>query len=112
MADIQPLIQELVAVNNNKLAIQTQISTMVAEFQNQLAQYEAQDTELRKAILDAMEETGQTQPYEDENIKITYVSASQRKGVDLTRLQIEQPEIYKKYLKITNVKSQVRIKVK
>ena len=109
--DLPALALQLTQNSDNILALQKQISLQVAEFQNQLNAAQEQDTQLRVAILDAMEAAG-GQPYEDENIRITYVKPTQRTGIDVTRLQLEQPEVFQQYKKITNVKSSIRIKVK
>lgn len=109
--DLKSLALQLTQNNDNILALQKQISLQVAEFQTQLNAAQEQDTQIRAAILDAMEASG-GQPYEDENIRITYVKPTQRTGIDLTKLQLEQPTIFEQYKKITNVKSSIRIKVK
>jgi hypothetical protein len=78
-----------------------------------LAEREAKNTELRAAMLTALESTDNPKAgYEDENLKITYVSPSKRVGVNVAKFQLEQPELFKKYKSETNVKSSIRIKVK
>lgn len=46
-----------------------------------------------------------------DGISFTYVAPSKRKSVDTKKLQEEEPEIYKKFLKESNVKSSIRINV-
>lgn len=50
--------------------------------------------------------------WETDNILVTYVAPSERKSVDSTRLKAEQPDIYEKYSKTSEVKSNIRIKIK
>lgn len=110
---VAEIASQLAETNNNILALQTEISTRVADFQNQLQAAQEQDVTLRAAMIDALEATGNPgQGYEDANLKITYVKPGTRTGVDATKLQLEQPEIYEQYKKTTSVRSQVRIKVK
>lgn len=46
-----------------------------------------------------------------DGIKFTYVKATKRKSVDTKKLQEEYPEIYKKMLKETDVKSSIRTSI-
>lgn len=43
------------------------------------------------------------------NTKLTYVSPSTRATIDNKKLKEEEPEIAKKYMKMTNVKASVRL---
>lgn len=46
-----------------------------------------------------------------DGISFTYVSSSKRKTLDTKKLQEEHPDIYKKFLKESNVKSSIRTKI-
>lgn len=46
-----------------------------------------------------------------DGLKFTYVGPTKRKSVDTKKLEEEYPEIYKKVLKESNVKSQIRTSV-
>lgn len=109
---VNDLVPQLVETEENMMQLQQQISTRVAEFQNQLVTLQTRNQEIREAIRLAFEATGRTDPYEDSKIRISYVKPSERVGVDMDRLRVEQPDIAEKYKKITNVKSSIRIKVK
>lgn len=113
MADVNSLALELAKNNDNMLMLQTEISTRVAEFQNQLTAAQEKDAKLREAMLTALEATNNPSAgYEDENIKVTYVKPQVRVGVDVVKLQLEQADIFEQYKKTSAVRSQVRIKVK
>lgn len=43
------------------------------------------------------------------NLKFTYVAPTVRTGIDSKKLQEEEPEIYKKFIKTTNVSGSIRI---
>ena len=43
------------------------------------------------------------------NLKITYVAPSSRTSVDSKKLEKEEPEIYKKYVKTTTVAGSIKI---
>lgn len=105
------LTKELAEVNNNMLAIQNQIVQATVEFQNELAEYQKKDTELRKAISDAMEASG-TKSFENDFVKLTYIAPSSRTGIDMDKLKLLHPEIVEEFKKVTPVKASVRIKIK
>ena len=50
--------------------------------------------------------------FENDSVKFVYVEPTTRTSVDSTKLKKEQPEIYEKYLKTSNVSASVRITVK
>lgn len=108
---IEELAVELAKVEDNTLALQTEISTRVADFQNQLNETVKKGAEIREAIRLAMEAAGR-KDYDDENLHITYVKPATRLGLDMDKLRVEMPEVIKKYGKTINVKSSIRIKVK
>ena len=73
----------------------------------------------KKAKIEALKEFLKTQmeanlvkKYETDNILITYVAPTERKSIDTTRLKAEMPEVYEKFVKVSEVKSSIRIKVK
>ena len=74
------------------------------------SELEATENQVKKMLIDMFENT----PNLDKNyvcvdgLKFTYVKPSVRKSVDSKLLQEEYPEIYKKVLKESNVKSSIR----
>lgn len=108
---IDSAVQELVAVNDNMLALQNQIIEATRSFQQELSEYQKQDRELRDAIVKAMTDSG-TKSYEDDYIKLVNVAPTTRKGVDAAKLKLLHPEVYAEVEKITNVKGSVRITLK
>lgn len=107
----QQAIAELVQVNDNMLAVQAQIIEATRSFQEELAEYQAQDRKLRDAIQEGFEQSGEKN-YEDDTIKLVYVAPTTRKGIDTAKLKLLEPEVYAKFEKITNVKGSVRITLK
>lgn len=108
---LDKLVRELKLNSDNMLEVQAEISKRVADFQVALATAQAKEVELRTAILNAMEDTGEKK-FEDEYIKVTYVAAQARQGIDTAKLRSLRPDIAQEFLKITPVKSSVRITIK
>ena len=78
--------------------------------QDELATIENEIKEKLKVIFESIPELEQNSVTVD-GIKFTYVGPSKRKSVDTKKLQEEHPEIYKKMLKESNVKSSIRISI-
>ena len=107
----EKLIQELVVNNNEITLIEEQISKKIASFQKELNLLKIKDQELKDAIKLAME-SGEVTKFENDKIAITYIAPTTRKTLDSAAIKENEPAIYEKYIKISNVKSSVRITIK
>jgi len=72
---------------------------------------EQQNLEMREAIKDAMEQYGVTK-FDGDLITITYVAPTERNTFDSKRFMVERPKTAEKYMRKTQVKSSIRLKVK
>jgi len=66
---------------------------------------------LRDSIKEQMEQRG-IKAIKNENFTITYKAPTTRQTIDSAKLKVEQPDIYSQYLKETNIKSSIEIKLK
>jgi len=98
-------------INELEHVIQEKISVAVGELQTRLQTLRDKDQQMRQAIKDAMANTG-IKKFDNEFLSITYVAPTTRKGFDSTRFKKEQPDIYSKYEKLSDVSASVRITVK
>ncbi len=88
-----------------------EVQTKIVEFERQAkAIKEAQD-KLKEAILKEMEEK-QIIKLESDDLLITYVATTYRESLDSKQLKADDEALYNKYIKISPVKSSIRIKVK
>ena len=71
----------------------------------------AKRDEWKKAEKEKMEEAGIVK-IEMPDVDITYVGQTQRESLDSKALRAEEPEIDNKFIKKSDVKSSIRIKVK
>lgn len=102
--------QEL-TVSNTQLAELVEVESLIKRIEEQKKAAEAQATELRAQLMQAMEANG-VNSFENENIKITYVAPTTRTAIDSAKLKKELPEIAEKYSKTSNVKASLRITLK
>ena len=65
----------------------------------------------KKAILEEMENRNILK-LEDNNIAINYIAPSDRETFDSKKFKSEHQDLYDEYVKMTPVKSSIRIKVK
>ena len=71
----------------------------------------AQEATMREAILEAME-ANDVDKFDGDFITITRVKATKRTTFDSKRFAEERPKTYEKYLKTSDVKASIRLKVK
>lgn len=87
------------------------VQNQIVAFEKQAkAVKEAQD-KLKEAILKEMEEKGIIK-LDSEELTITYIAPTYSEKFDSKALKADNEELYNKYIKLSKVKSSVRIKVK
>lgn len=70
-----------------------------------------QEDALRQAILEEMQNSGVLK-VETEELSITYVDETYQERLDSKKLKAEEPETYDKYVKMSPVKAQIKVKIK
>lgn len=106
-----PLVQ---AFEKNQQAIakvNREVEKAVGAQLEKLESLKAKDAEMRQAILEAMESNGVTK-FDGDLITISYKKASKRTTFDSKKFKEERPKTYEKYLRTSDVKSSISIKVK
>jgi len=83
----------------------------LAELKRQKEAFEEVTEKIRSAILSAMEENG-VKSFESDLLKITYVAPYEKEQVNTAKLRAEQPALYRKYLKTSQVNASLRVKLK
>lgn len=68
----------------------------------------AVDSGVKEIVKDNYFETGESSVV-SEGFRFTYVPATTREGVDTKKLKTENPELYKQYVKISNVNESFRV---
>lgn len=105
--------KEALAVNeeDSRLTRLAQIEMFIVEQKNALDTLEKQRDEMKNILLNEMNKRNISK-FESDLLTITKKEAYERKSIDSKQLQEEEPEIYKKYLKVTQVKESIVIKLK
>ena len=102
---------EYLVNNGNNLVLKEDISKQIAYLETIAKQVKEAQEEIKNGILKEMEEKNIIK-LETNELIITYVADTYRESFDSKTLKAEDEELYNKYVKISPVKSSVRIKVK
>ena len=104
----------LVLYTNNELEIgkiEEQISVAIADLQSKQQELQSKNEEIREKIKTFMEEND-VKKYENDYISITYIAPTTRTTIDSKLLKEKYEDIYKECSKTSDVKSNIRIKIK
>lgn len=106
--DVQPL---LVINEKNEIELSKGISEQIKEFEMQVKAIKEKEEQLKESILDGMR-TNNLIKLDTPDISITYVAPTKKETLDTKRLKEEKPDVYLAYIKLSDVKDSIRIKVK
>lgn len=102
---------ELIKIENEVAILDPEVSKTIAEFERQIKSIKEQEDNLKKAILEEMEQN-QIIKIDTPDILISYVAPTDRETFDSKSFKAEHQDIYDEYVKMSPVKSSIRIKVK
>lgn len=105
------LYQVPVVIDDANLVALEEVEAQIKYYENLKKEAEDKASEMREAIINAMEANG-LKSFENDRIKLTYTAPSERVSIDSTRLKKEKPEIFAEYQKISKVKAGLRITLK
>lgn len=104
---------ELIKRENGITVLNAEVSGKIAEFERQMKTIKEQEEQLKKAILTEMESKGIIKVEDEINgLSITYVAETMRETFDSRKFKVDNPDMYDEYIRISPVKSSIRIKVK
>ena len=100
-------------IKDNKPALADYAAEALAKIEIAKKDLDAKEKELKAALLEAMTESDiisiENMAY---GVSVKRIEAFTRESLDSKKLRAEKPEIYDKYVKISEVKPSVRITVK
>lgn len=103
---------DLIKRENGISILDAEVSKKIAEFERQLKAIKEQEEKLKTAILEEMEKQGIVK-LEDETsgLTINYIAKTYRENFDSKKFRKDHPEMYDEYIKMSSVKSSIRIKI-
>lgn len=102
---------ELIKIKNETPTLDKLVSEQIADFERKIKLLKKEEDKLKKAILKEMEQR-QIVKMETPDLLISYVAPTDRETFDSKSFREEHQELYDDYVKMTPVKSSIRIKVK
>lgn len=97
---------ELIKVENGVLSVEETAIKLLVDYHEAKVKFDIAEQELKEAILQAMEESG-NKKYSNDNFSIDYIDSYERSSVDTAKMKEEG--IYDDYVKKTKVKPSVKI---
>lgn len=102
---------ELITLKDNLAILDVETAGKIADFEKMAKEIKAKEDELKKAILEEMQDKGLIKLETDELV-ISFVSGTTRETLNTKSLKEELPDIYDTYVDIKPVKPSIRIKLK
>ena len=102
----------LIKFANGNSILDIETSNTIAYFERKLKEIKEQEENLKEAIKAEMEAKGILKIEDETNgMTITYVAPTTREAFDSKQFKKDNPDLYDEYVKISPVKSSIRIKL-
>lgn len=103
-------MNEIINIENGTPILNSETASKIAYFEKTIKELKAKEDELKKSILEAMEDNNVLKVETDE-LTISYIAPTDREVFDSKKLRADNPDLYDEYVKISPVKSSIRIKL-
>ena len=105
-------MNDLIKVENGNSVLDVAISKTIADFERQIKFIKEQEEALKEAIKAEMETKGILKVEDATNgMTITYIAPTYRETFDSKKFKVDNPDVYDEYVKMSPVKSSIRIKL-
>lgn len=98
-------------ITEYKYELDVNVSQQIAGFEKAIKEIKAKEDELKQAILEEMESKSIIK-IDSDDLTISYVAPTDRETFDSKSFKAEHQDLYDEFVKMTPVKSSIRIKVK
>lgn len=106
-------MEKIIRVENGVSILDAEVSKKIAEFEKKLKALKEQEDELKQLILEEMEKQNIIKLEDETNgLSINYIAKTYRESFDGKKFKEDYPDMYDDYIKMSPVKSSIRIKVK
>jgi len=104
-------MEELIVVQNDVALLNIDASKTIIEIENQIKYLKEKEELIKQVVLEEMERKNILK-LEDNSLMINYIAPSNRETFDSRNFKKEHQDLYDEYVKMTPVKSSIRIKIK
>jgi hypothetical protein len=102
---------ELIKIENKTALLAPETAEKIVRFETAMKRLKEQEDELKQAILAEMEAKNIIKLDTDELV-INYIASTDRETFDSKAFRSEHADLYDQYVKLTQVKASIRVKVK
>lgn len=103
-----PVITE---TEDGKLIVAQEACEVIKTFEEQMKSIKEQYAEYKEALLNAMEEYG-VKKITTDDFTVTYIAPTERISLDAKKVETEHPDVFRECMRVSDVKSSVRVKLK
>ena len=104
-------MDELIVLEKDNYILNNGTLRLIADFETRIKELKEQEDELKSRILTEMEEKNIIK-LETDDLTINYIASTDREDFDKKKFKEDNQDLYDEYVKMTPVKSSIRIKVK
>ena len=105
-------MENLIIIENGTSLLDVAVSNKIAEFERAMKEIKEQEEALKEAIKAEMEARGILKIEDATNgMTISYIAPTYRETFDSKKFKAEKPDMYDEYVKISPVKSSIKIKL-
>lgn len=104
-------MEELIKVENGTALLNVGAERVIIEFEEEIKRVREAEAKIKAQILKEMEEK-KILKIDTPAITISYIAPTDREQFDSKKFKKEYPRIYDEYVKMTPVKSSIRMKIK
>lgn len=105
-------MKDLIRVENGNFLLSADVSNKIAEFERQVKLIKEAEDALKERVKEEMEARGILKIEDETNgMTITYIAPTHRETFDSKKFKAENPDLFDEYVKLSPVKSSIRIKL-
>ena len=105
-------MKDIIKIENGNFLLTADVSNKIAEFERQAKLIKEAEDALKEIIKAEMEAKGILKVTDETNgMAITYIAPSMRETFDSKKFKADKPDVYDEYVKLSPVKSSIRIKL-
>lgn len=104
-------MDQLIEVRNDVAVLSDDVSNTLIEIENNIKLLKEKEDLIKQSILDEMENKNIIK-LDNDKLTINYIAPSDRETFDSKKFKSDHQDLYDEYIRMTPIKSSIRIKVK
>lgn len=109
--DTGEMLEVIKENESGQLVVTKDACDVIVLYETQMKEIKKQYDTYKRALLEAMEAYG-IKKIDTDDFVVTYVEPTERITLDSKRVEKEYPEVYEECMKVSDVKSSVRVKLR